>query len=202
MTANAGDLIDLTKVNLPVSSISVFVTGFIKEQVKHENEIFKTVKITVNEFVGGGTGGRNFVVKCRYLKTDQRIDRKVIKTRKNSCLMVTGELSFVDTEFLIDIQDVNFISMSSANIETTNDVTSSLYSWSTTTSSGRISAQSMANNMLHENSTNATQHNQSENTNDNDDLPINYQETTEDNEYSNETLVNTHTNRKKRKSRK
>jgi hypothetical protein len=202
MTANAGDLIDLTKENLPVSSISVFVTGFIKEQVKHENEIFKTVKITVNEFVGGGTGGRNFVVKCRYLKTDQRIDRKVIKTRKNSCLMVTGELSFVDTEFLIDIQDVNFISMSSANIETTNDVTSSLYSWSTTTPLGRISAQSMANNMLHENSTNATQHNQSENTNDNDDLPINYQETTEDNEYSNETLVNTHTNRKKRKSRK
>jgi hypothetical protein len=42
MTVNAGDhLITLNKENLPISSISVIVTGFVKEQVKIENELFK-----------------------------------------------------------------------------------------------------------------------------------------------------------------
>src|SRR3954447_5240944 len=140
MTANAGDLLNLPKDNLPVSSISGFITGFVKEQVKIENDLFKYIKITVNEFVRGGNNlGKKFVVKCRYLIADERIDKKVAKTRRNSCLMIMGELNFVDSEFLIDIQDINFLSTSNANIETsTSESTSSLYTWTTATPTGRL----------------------------------------------------------------
>ena len=80
MTANAGDHLNLTKDKLPISSISVFITGFVKEQVKVENNLFKYIKITVSEFVGGGSNlGKKFVIKCRYLITDERIDRKYQK---------------------------------------------------------------------------------------------------------------------------
>jgi len=34
MTANAGDHLDLMKDNLPVSSISVFLIGYVTEQVQ------------------------------------------------------------------------------------------------------------------------------------------------------------------------
>ena len=133
MTANAGELINLAKEKLPISSISVFVTGFIKEQVKIENNLFKYFKITVSEFIGGNNNlGKNFVIKCRYLILDERIDKKVKSTRRNSCLMIIGELVLVDSEFLIDIQDINFLSTSNANIETlTNNSTSSSYTWTT-----------------------------------------------------------------------
>ncbi len=61
MTANAGDIINLPKEKLPISAISVFVTGFVKEQVKNDDGLFKSIKIITSEFVGGGAG--------RYLKS-------------------------------------------------------------------------------------------------------------------------------------
>jgi hypothetical protein len=201
MTANAGDLLNLPKDNLPVSSISVFVTGFVKEQVKIENDLFKYIKITVNEFVGGGNNlGKKFVVKCRYLIADERIDKKVAKSRRNSCLMIIGELNFVDSEFLIDIQDINFLSTSNANIETsTSESTSSLYTWTTATPTGRLSAQAMANNRPSENPTTNTQ----ELNSNNEDLIENSQESNMDDEDLADTLQNTQPRtRKKRKQRK
>src|ERR1043165_4404857 len=69
--------------------------------------------------------------------------------------MITGELTLVNSEFQIDIQDLNFLPMSMANIEstTTTSNSTSLYSWSKTTSLGRLSAQSMANTASSNNST-------------------------------------------------
>ena len=175
MTVNAGDhLITLNKETLPVSSISVFVTGFVKEQVKIENELFKYFKITVSEFIGGSGSnlGKSFIVKCRYLIQDVRIDKKVKSTRRNSCFMIIGELVFIDSEFLIEIQDINFLSTSNANIETsTSDSTSSLYTWTTATPTGRLSAQAMANN-----TSSANPNNTQELDSNNEDLIENTQE--------------------------
>ena len=84
VTANAGDLINDKKENLPPRSISVFVTGFVAEQIKIENN-FKYIKISVIEYVGSGGSGKKFFIRCRYLTTDGRIDKKIVKTRKNSC---------------------------------------------------------------------------------------------------------------------
>ena len=62
--------------------------------------------------------------------------------------MVIGKLTQVDSEFQVDIQDINFFPMSIANLESSSSSTggsvSSLYSWSEQTS-GRMSAQAMAN---------------------------------------------------------
>lgn len=186
MTANAGELINLAKEKLPVSSISVFVTGFIKEQVKIENNLFKYFKITVSEFIGGNNNlGKNFVIKCRYLILDERIDKKLKSTRKNSCLMIVGELVFVDSEFLIDIQDINFLSTSNANIETlTNDSTSSSYTWTTDMPTGRVSAQAISSNRLSENLINIQESNSN-----NDDLTENSQESNIDEEDLADTSV-------------
>jgi hypothetical protein len=151
MTANAGDLLaDLTRDTLPVSSISVFITGFVAGETGtiQSDNMFKYVNIATTEFTGKGNAADKFNIKCRYLKTDERIDKKVIKTRKNSNVMVTGELILVSSEFQVDIQDLNFLPMSIANIETSatsGGSASSLYSWSSTISSGRLSAQTMAN---------------------------------------------------------
>src|ERR1044071_2605761 len=206
MTANAGDHLNLTKDTLPISSISVFITGFVKEQVKVENNLFKYIKITASEFVGGGSNlGKKFIIKCRYLIADERIDRKVSKTRKNSCLMVIGELIFVDSEFLIDIQDINFLSTSNANIEaSTSELTSSLYTWTTaSTSTGRLSAQTMANTTSSENTTNIQELNS--NNENNEDLIENSQESNMDEEDLADTLQSTKVTKprgKKRKQRK
>jgi hypothetical protein len=206
MTANAGDHLNLTKDTLPISSISVFITGFVKEQVKVENNLFKYIKITASEFVGGGSNlGKKFIIKCRYLIADERIDRKVSKTRKNSCLMVIGELIFVDSEFLIDIQDINFLSTSNANIEaSTSESTSSLYTWTTaSTSTGRLSAQTMANTTSSENTTNIQELNS--NNENNEDLIENSQESNMDEEDLADTLQSTKVTKprgKKRKQRK
>ena len=206
MTANAGDHLNLTKDTLPISSTSVFITGFVKEQVKVENNLFKYIKITASEFVGGGSNlGKKFIIKCRYLIADERIDRKVSKTRKNSCLMVIGELIFVDSEFLIDIQDINFLSTSNANIEaSTSESTSSLYTWTTaSTSTGRLSAQTMANTTSSENTTNIQELNS--NNENNEDLIENSQESNMDEEDLADTLQSTKVTKprgKKRKQRK
>ena len=45
MTANAGDHLNLTKDTLPISSISVFITGFVKEQVKVENTYLNILRL-------------------------------------------------------------------------------------------------------------------------------------------------------------
>ena len=60
---------------------------------------------------------------------------------------ITGELISVESEFQVDIQDMNFLSTSVSNIESATASTNvfSLYSWSATNqNSGRISAQAMA----------------------------------------------------------
>ena len=67
MTANSGDLTDLTQTNLPSSSISAFVTGFLVEHIQIDN-IFKAIKINVTEFIRSGTTGNKFYLKCRYLR--------------------------------------------------------------------------------------------------------------------------------------
>ena len=152
MTANAGDLMELTKENLPTSSISVFITGFFIEHVQSDN-MFKGIKIAVSEFTGGGNTGKKFYIKCRYLKTDTRIDVKVNKIRKNSSLLVVGELVLIGSEFQVEIQDLNFLPMSIASIDSaTSSSTPSSYSWSSSAvSSGRITAQEMANTHTSEN---------------------------------------------------
>ena len=137
---------NLTQENLPPSSISVFLTGFVAEQVQNENNLFKFIKLAVTEFVGGVNTGKKFLIKCRYLKSE-RINKKIMKTRKNSSVFITGELISVESEFQVDIQDMNFLSTSVSNIESATASTNvfSLYSWSATNqNSGRISAQAMA----------------------------------------------------------
>ena len=141
--------------NLPISSISVFLTGFVTEQVQNDhNVLFKSIKITVTEFTRSGSAREKFLVKCRYLKLDQRIDKKIIKTQKNSNIMVIGKLTQVDSEFQVDIQDINFFPMSIANLESSSSSTggsvSSLYSWSEQISE-RMSAQAIANASLNTN---------------------------------------------------
>ncbi|CAB4414360.1 unnamed protein product [Rhizophagus irregularis] len=152
ITANAGDLIEISKDNLPTSSVSVFITGFVVDQVQNDDNIFKSIKIITSEFAGNNTN--KFYIKCRYLKTDERIEKKATKMRKNSSVMITGELTLVNSEFKIEIQDLNFLSTTIGNIEsssTTSSSASSLYSWPTTPSS-RMSAQKIANTLTPQNS--------------------------------------------------
>src|ERR1043165_963480 len=154
MTANAGDLMELNQDNLPASSITVIITGFITEDTQNDNT-FKSIKVITNEFIGGGSAGKKFSIKCRYLRSDERIDKKIIKIRKNSSMMITGELVLINSEFQVDIQDLDFVPISMANIESTTTTSgpTSSYSWSTPISLGRLSAQTMANTNTHENST-------------------------------------------------
>jgi hypothetical protein len=142
MTANAGDIINITKDNLPASAISVFITGFIVEQVQHDDDTFKSIKVVTTEYAGSNSAGKKFYIRCRYLKTDGRIENKVGKARKNSNVMIVGELVLINSEFKIEIQDLNFLSSTIMTIESsgTSSSPSSLYSWSTNASS-RISAQ-------------------------------------------------------------
>jgi len=86
--------------------------------------------------------------------------------------MVIGELVFIDSEFLIEIQDINFLSTSNANIQTpTSDSTSFLYTWTTATPTGRLSVQAMANN-----TSSANPNNTQELDSNNEDLIENTQE--------------------------
>ena len=153
MIANAGNLMKFNQDNLPASSITVFIMGFIIEKTQNNNK-FKRIKIITNEFIGKGDTGRKFFIKCRYLRSDERIDKKIIKIRKNLSIMITGKLILINSEFQVDIQDLNFLLMSMTSIEstTTSDSTSS-YSWSALISLGRLSAQVMTNTNTHENST-------------------------------------------------
>jgi len=57
-----------------------------------------------------------FFIKSRYLKTDERIDNKVKKIRKNSTVMILGKMIFIDSEFQVEIQDMNFINMANTRI--------------------------------------------------------------------------------------
>ncbi|CAI2166009.1 11712_t:CDS:2 [Funneliformis geosporum] len=109
--------LELDQNHLPISSISVFITGFAIESVQNEDIMFKSIKILVNEFTKGTSSRKKFQIKYRYLKSDERINKKLIKTRRSSNLLITGELVQVDSEFQVDIQDVNFLPMFIANLE-------------------------------------------------------------------------------------
>ena len=205
MTANAGDLMELNQDNLPASSITVIIIGFITEDTQNDNT-FKSIKVITNEFIGGGSAGKKFSIKCRYLRSDERIDKKIIKIRKNSSVMITGELTLVNSEFQIDIQDLNFLPMSMANIEstTTTSNSTSLYSWSKITSLGRLSAQSMANTASSNNSTPNSSNPNTQTTNINDTKDINDVNNEIDEEVDDESTtilasnIQTHPNKKRR----
>ena len=193
MTANSGDLFtELTRDSLPASSMSVFITGFVSTEEVQTNKLFKYIKVIVNEFTGKGSTGNKFNIKCRYLQTDIRIDKKVNKTKKNSNVMITGELVTTNSEFQIDIQDLNFLPMSMANIEvtTTSDGSaSSSYTWSATAiSSGRLSAQAMADTSI--NTSNTPQLTNDQTDDDADDR--------DNNEIVTDTSTNIQTTRRKR----
>ncbi|CAG8680317.1 15925_t:CDS:1, partial [Funneliformis caledonium] len=67
--------------------------------------------------------------------SDERIDKKLVRARKSSNLMITGELICINSEFQIEIQNVNYLPMSIANMESLqtspNTSPSSRYSWPT-----------------------------------------------------------------------
>ena len=98
MIANASDLIELNQDNLLASSITVFIIGFVIKEIQNDNK-FKSIKVIINEFIEKGNTGRKFSIKCRYLRSDERIDKKIIKIRKNSSIMITGELILINSEF-------------------------------------------------------------------------------------------------------
>ncbi len=101
---NAGDLIDINPEKFLISSISMFVTGFAVELVQdNDDKLFKSIKIIITEFIRNGSSGKKFHVKCRYLKSDKRIHKKLTRVRKSSNLMNTGELVHIESEFKIDI---------------------------------------------------------------------------------------------------
>ena len=85
--------------------------------------------------------------------------------------MITGELILINSEFQVDIQDLNFLLMSMTSIEstTTSDSTSS-YSWSALISLGRLSAQVMANINTHGNLTPNIQPINTDNNNDSNEV--------------------------------
>ena len=85
--------------------------------------------------------------------------------------MITGELILINSEFQVDIQDLNFLPMSMTSIEstTTSDSTSS-YSWSALISLGRLSAQVMANINTHGNLTPNIQLINTDNNNDSNEV--------------------------------
>ncbi|CAG8734127.1 1225_t:CDS:2 [Funneliformis caledonium] len=86
MIANATDLINISRDNLPISSISVFLTGFVAEMESVQSDnLFKIIKLNVTEFARssqGGPIGRTFCIKCRYLKSDGRIEKKATRIKK------------------------------------------------------------------------------------------------------------------------
>jgi len=84
-----------TQDNLPINFISVFVAGFVTEEVQNDN-IFKNIKIITTEFIGKDSTGLRFPIKCKYLRINKGINKKVVEIRKNS--------SVIDSEFQIDIQ--------------------------------------------------------------------------------------------------
>ena len=193
---------------MPASSITVIITGFITEDTQNDNT-FKSIKVITNEFIGGNSVGKKFSIKCRYLRSDERIDKKIIKIRKNSSVMITGELTLVNSEFQIDIQDLNFLPMSMANIEstTTTSNSTSLYSWSKTTSLGRLSAQSMANTAFSNNSTPNSSNPNTQTTNINNTKDINDVNNEIDEEVDNKSTtilasnIQTHPNKKRRRKK-
>ena len=70
-------------------------------------------------------------VTCLIHSIDERDSNNYIirETRKNSNIMITGELILINSEFQVDIQDLNFLPMSISNIEPIeSSSTSSLYS--------------------------------------------------------------------------
>ncbi|PKK62649.1 hypothetical protein RhiirC2_855528 [Rhizophagus irregularis] len=79
---DAGDHLNLTKDNLPISSISVFLIGYVIRQVQDNDDLFKSIKLNVNEIVGKGNVADKFNIKCRYLKADEGIDNKAKKSEK------------------------------------------------------------------------------------------------------------------------
>ncbi|PKB96561.1 hypothetical protein RhiirA5_434628 [Rhizophagus irregularis] len=79
-----------------------------------------------------------------YLKVDERIDNKAKKIRTNSNVMILGKMIFVNSEFQVKIQDINFITMMNTNIGNSADNSiSSLYS--TSSSNNDIDSENINN---------------------------------------------------------
>ena len=93
MIANTANLVDITQDKLPISSISIFLIGFVVEVEPDQNDsLFKVVKLNITEFAGSLQGrptGKTFYTRCRYLKSDRRIEKKAARIKKNSNLMIT-----------------------------------------------------------------------------------------------------------------
>jgi hypothetical protein len=94
MTANAGNY-------LMISSIFVFLIGYIIRQVQDDDDLFKSIKFNVNEFVGKGYVVDKFNIKCRYLKADERIDNKAKKIHKQILFL---NIFYIITNKTINIQ--------------------------------------------------------------------------------------------------
>ncbi len=91
----------------------------------------------ITEFIRSRGLEKRFHIRCRYLKSNKRIDKKLVRTRIHSNLMITRELIYINSKFQMDIQDVDFLPMLIANME-------SQYSWPTIEQTERMSAQAMA----------------------------------------------------------
>ena len=87
MIVNANNLIKLNQNNLPASSITVFIMEFIIKETQNDNK-FKSIKIITNKFIEKGDIAKKFPIRCRYLRSDKRIDKKVIKIKKNSSVII------------------------------------------------------------------------------------------------------------------
>jgi len=82
---NVDDLIDINSEKLSINSISIFIISFATESVQDDDdELFKSIKIVITEFIRNEGSGKKFHVKCRYLKSDERIHKKFTKVRKSS----------------------------------------------------------------------------------------------------------------------
>ncbi|CAI2185634.1 3330_t:CDS:2, partial [Funneliformis geosporum] len=97
-----------------------------------------------------------FKTKILCLKALKYLSMNLLKIQvqeKNFKLSV-GKLIQVDSEFQVDIQGINFLPMSIANLESSTKTSlSSKYLWSTITQiSGKVSAQAMANIFLNQTS--------------------------------------------------
>lgn len=79
------------------------MTGFVSETVKTDNGLFKSIKVAVTEYIGSGSTGNKLLSHA-----GTWILMKAMKAQKNSNVMVIGELTYLETEFVVELQDMNF----------------------------------------------------------------------------------------------
>jgi len=123
---------------MPGGPISVVVMGCVTEALKFTS-YYKFITISVTEFVETNNMIIKFPITCKYSYSDTGIDDKIINARKDLNVIITGELNYFGSEFVIDIQDVDYLSTSHTNIETSL----SPYMWPTSKPLEGISLQTM-----------------------------------------------------------